>query len=65
MVGSQYQHSVTECNECGERKAKQKKTDMRRIKKDTSVINAVPEEKQSLVGRTFWNLRNIKKGRDK
>ena len=47
-------------------KAKQKETDnMKRAEKDTSVINAVPEGKQSLVGRVFWNLRNIKTGRDK
>jgi hypothetical protein len=47
-------------------KEKQKKTDnMKRIKQDTTVINAVPEGKQSLVGRSFWNLRNIKTGTDK
>jgi len=43
-----------------ESKTKQKKTDnMKRIKMDTAVINTVPEGKQSLVGRAFWNLRNI------
>jgi hypothetical protein len=47
-------------------KEKQKKTDnMKRVEKDTAVINAVPEGTQSLVGRAFWNLRKIKTGRDK
>jgi hypothetical protein len=46
-------------------KEKQKKIDsMKLVQKGTSVINAVPQGKQSLVGRTFWNLRNIKTGKD-
>jgi len=40
---------VTECDECGERAAgsgRQNKRKMKRVEKDTSVINAVPEGKQ-------------------
>lgn len=46
--------------------AKQKKTDnIKRIKKDTSVISAATEGKRAWLEGHFWNFRNTEKGRDK
>jgi hypothetical protein len=41
-----------------------KTENMKRVEKGTSVMNVVPGGKESLVRRTFWDLRNMKTGRD-